>query len=438
MLHKKSLFLVFITLLMISVLFTGCLNTDIPESDWAAKGGDPAFSKQNSVPDEQLVIFGEYPQSLADGSISAIISSKVKIDEVTGLWTVYNVSASVDENGKKRTDSGANEACWEVRYIRTSEIEKEDEYTYNKQVDGTTKIITKEQYEALDEDLRSNYIEDQVYYLGWTGEDGLVHKTYTGAYSSYDVQSGYYSYYTYTIDSIHANSHELIGDKEEKIQTNGNISYFAQANGLYYIVEPIKWIVLEETDSEYVLITASVIDSGRPFNDLYMNVKWDESSIRDWLNGTDEYDDETGSKYNGTWNFFDKAFTDEQAASILTTTNKTPAVELYGSASSADTEDKVYFLSVEEFNKYFITANDGEDSEKTLYPMGFATAYAMKRGATSGKYDEVSWWLRTSGADNYSLAVNRVGLVGDGGYSISDTDIGIRPVIRVAKSAIQK
>ena len=56
-----------------------------------------------------------------------------------------------------------------------------------------------------------------------------------------------------------------------------------------------------------------------------MNVKWDESTMRDWLNGTDDYDDETGSKYNGTWNFFDKAFTKDQADSIVITTNKTPA-----------------------------------------------------------------------------------------------------------------
>lgn len=438
MLHKKSLFVVIITVLMISVLFTGCLNTDIPKSDWTTKGGDPEFSKQNAVPDDQLVIFGEYPQSLADGSISSIISSKVKIDEATGLWTVYNVSASVDQNGKKQSDKDSNKDCWGLRYIRVSEIENEDEYTYNKSIDGTNKIITKDQYEALNEDLRSNYIEDSKYYLGWTGDDGLVHKTYTGAYSSYDVKTGYYNYYTYTIDSIHANSVELIGDKQEENRVLSEISYFAEANGSYYLVEPIKWIVLEETESEYVLISASVLDSGRPFNDLFMNVKWDESTMRDWLNGTDDYDDETGSKYNGTWNFFDKAFTKDQADSIVITTNKTPASELYGVSSSNDTEDKVYLLSVEEFNKYFITENDDENTTKTIYPMGFASAYAIKRGATKGKYNEVSWWLRNSGANNYILAVNRAGTVGEGGYSISDTDIGIRPVIRVLKTAIDK
>ena len=70
--------------------------------------------------------------------------------------------------------------------------------------------------------------------------------------------------------------------------------------------------------------------------------------------------------------------------------------------------------------------------------MGFASAYAIKRGATSGKYNEVSWWLRTSGAATHMLAVNRSATVSEGGFSVNNTDIGIRPVIRVAKDAISK
>ena len=438
MLHRKSIFFVMITLLLIPVLFVGCISTDVPESDWTTKGGDPAFSKQNAVPDEELVVFGTYPQSLADSSISSIISSKVKIDEVTGLWTVYNVSESVDAAGKKSSASDADKSCWQVRYVRTSEIENEDEYTYNKQFDGTNKLITQEEYDLLSDEMKTNYVKDEKYYVGWTGEDGLVHKLYYGAYSSYSVQTGYYDYYTYTIDSIHMNDASLISGKEEVTRTVGDIKYFAEANKSYYLVEPIKWIVLEETESEYMLISASVLDSGRPFNDLYMNSKWDESSIRDWLNGTDEYDDETGSKYSGTWNFFDKAFSNEDKAYLKTSSIKTPASKEYGANASGDTEDQVYLLSVDEFNKYFITASDSAETTKTIYPMGFASAYAIKRGATAGKYDEVSWWLRNPGADLFTLGVNRTGTVSEGGFSISNTDIGIRPVIRVSKDAISK
>ena len=54
--------------------------------------GYPSFSAQERVPDDQLVSFGTYPQSLADSAVSSIIGSKVVIDEVTGLWTVYNIS----------------------------------------------------------------------------------------------------------------------------------------------------------------------------------------------------------------------------------------------------------------------------------------------------------------------------------------------------------
>lgn len=438
MLRRKSILLLLVTVLLVPVLLTGCLVTDFGDSDWTTTGGDPAFSAQERVPEEQLVSFGTYPQSLADGSISSIIGSKVIIDEATGLWTVYNVSISVDKAGKKYSDADADKSCWGVRYVRTAELDNEDEYTYNKSFDGTTKILTEEQYNALDKDIKNNYVEDKNYYLGWTGEDGLVHKTYSGTYSSYDVQTGYYDYYTYEIESLHANEDADIQGKEVEVRTLGDASYFAQANGSYYLVEPIKWIILEETASEYVLISADIIDSGRPFNDTFVNNKWDNSSIRDWLNGTNEYDDETGSKYTGTWNFYDKAFTDEEAAFLVATTNKNAANEQYGSAGCPDTEDKVYLLSSEEFAKYFITPADGSDTTKTLYPMGFASQYAIKRGATAGKHGEASWWLRSTGAETFILGVNRAGVVGEGGFSIVDTDIGVRPVIRVAKDAISK
>ena len=151
MLRKNSFFVVLVTVLLVPVLLTGCLITDFGKSNWSATGGDPAFSAQERVPEDQLVSFGSYPQSLADSSISSIIAAKVVIDEVTGLWTVYNIAVSVDMNGKKRTDADADKACWEVRYVRSSEVDNEDEYTYNKSFDGTKKIITKDEYDALDE-----------------------------------------------------------------------------------------------------------------------------------------------------------------------------------------------------------------------------------------------------------------------------------------------
>lgn len=438
MLRKKSFLLVLMTVLLIPVLLSGCLVTDFGKSDWTATGGDPAFSAQERVPNDQLVSFGTYPQSLADSAVSSIIGSKVVIDEVTGLWTVYNISVSVDMNGKKRTDADADKSCWDVRYVRSSEIDNEDEYTYNKSFDGTKKILTKEEYDALDKDMKSNYVEDKNYYLGWTSEDGLVNKKYTGVYSSYDVKTGYYDYYTYEIESLHANDDAAIEGKEVMKKTDGAVSYYAQANGSYYLVEPIKWIVLEDTGSEYVLIASDILDSGRPFNDVFTNVDWDKSSMRDWLNGTDDYDDETGSKYSGTWNFYDKAFSESDRSFIVTTTNKTAKNEQFGSAGCPDTEDKVYLLSVEELNKYFITVADGKNTTKTLYPMGFASAYAIKRGATAGKHDEVSWWLRTTGASAHMLSVNRSASVSEGGFAVNDKDIGIRPVIRVSKDAISK
>ena len=89
MLRKKSFLLVLMTVLLIPVLLSGCLVTDFGKSDWTATGGDPAFSAQERVPDDQLVSFGTYPQSLAD---SAVFATKIVYRYVLGF--LFKVSKS--------------------------------------------------------------------------------------------------------------------------------------------------------------------------------------------------------------------------------------------------------------------------------------------------------------------------------------------------------
>ena len=67
-----------------------------------------------------------------------------------------------------------------------------------------------------------------------------------------------------------------------------------------------------------------------------------------------------------------------------------------------------------------------------------ATDYAKARGVAAGKDSDANWWLRDPGAITYMLGVNRAGVVTEGGFSVHDMTEGVRPVLRVPSSALQK
>ena len=70
--------------------------------------------------------------------------------------------------------------------------------------------------------------------------------------------------------------------------------------------------------------------------------------------------------------------------------------------------------------------------------MAYATDYAVARGVSVGEDSEANWWLRDPGAKTYMLGVNRAGTVTEGGYSVHDTTEGIRPVLRVPTSLLER
>lgn len=240
-----------------------------------------------------------------------------------------------------------------------------------------------------------------------TDKDGNVTSTVV---TRYDIQSGYYV------------------REETDAEGNTTVNSYAKEGGKYYLVQEIQWIVLKDLGDNYLLIAREAIDSGRPFVDEFAVSNWAESSIRDWLGGTGDYA-KGGVKYLESWNFFDRAFTDSEQQSIAVTKNTTADNDTYKTEGGADTDDKVFFLSAEEFAADFGDALSGQAS---------CTPFAAARGAdTEYKTRGVSWWLRTPGINTYFQGVDRNGDFVEGGFASSDTTVGIRPVIVVAKSAVR-
>ena len=203
----------------------------------------------------------------------------------------------------------------------------------------------------------------------------------------------------------------------------GNIvtyGHYEQDNNTGNGKEAIEWIVIkyDSTTGRSLLLSRYGLDAHRFDASSYQG--WDRSEMRSWLNST----------------FLSNAFTAKEQAGIATTTVKTGnnaewvafAKKKGWSSTSlsggADTQDKVFLLSLEEAMEYGGYSsmenfhNNGSDKMKAI-----PTKYAIAQGASQSYSDKLNgtgccwWWLRSPG-DGSDLA-SRV----SSGGSLLDFDV---------------
>ena len=186
--------------------------------------------------------------------------------------------------------------------------------------------------------------------------------------------------------------------------------------------EEIEWLVLEAQGTKVLLISRYVLDV-KPFNEqINDGAVWEDSWIRKWLN--DE--------------FFSTAFSAEQQGAVQWTevdNSKSQQNVFCHTDGSANTQDRVFFLSYAETEKHSMTI--WIDSYYTQCG-GIPTYYAMQHGI--GKVESCHfqhnatiiypccWWLRTPG--KYRGFADIMGYYGILNEAYVDTaDCGVRPVI---------
>ena len=210
---------------------------------------------------------------------------------------------------------------------------------------------------------------------------------------------------------------------EGEFTVNGSYIFgsYEQDNNLANGAEPIEWIVLDvKEDGSAVLISKYGLDEVQ-YNNALTNVTWENSTMRQWLNGA----------------FFNTAFTEEEQSRIQVTHLENKNNPFYGTPGGNDTDDKVFLLSYEEA---FIYA--GNDKAYSLFAdqpshICYATAYCIDRGASpydGGAGDPINgacwWWLRSSGKiPSWAGSVSSVGYVFPDGSFVSRSAICVRPVI---------
>ena len=191
-----------------------------------------------------------------------------------------------------------------------------------------------------------------------------------------------------------------------------------------YIVDPIKWRVLSNSEKRLFVISDMNLDCKQYHDKRTNNITWEGSSIRAWLNGT----------FDG---FLHDAFESGEQGTIADTLVRNDLIYGFGLDPGNNTTDKIFILSiVESLNtSYGFTNNyNSTDTRKV-----FSTDYAVYNGAKVDDSTGASpWWQRFPGSDypNYAVYVTGDGSIYRYGEIATYTKNAVRPALNINLKSI--
>lgn len=159
------------------------------------------------------------------------------------------------------------------------------------------------------------------------------------------------------------------------------------------IKTPIEWYILDKKDNKYLLLSKYCL-VGKEYNDKEEPVTWEKSSLRYWLNNEDDINN----------SFILNAFSDEEEKKIVTTKLLNNANSDFNVEGGNETFDKIFILSVDEYNKY-LKNNVMKYAAPTKYLLEKNHIYVVEDYKTN--YGEAStfWRLRTPGYNSITTMV---------------------------------
>ena len=169
-----------------------------------------------------------------------------------------------------------------------------------------------------------------------------------------------------------------------------------------------QWRVLEERDGKTLIITEAIID-GRPYHNDLVDITWEHSEMRQYLNST-----------------FYNLFTQEEQSKILETQVSDRDNPWSGTKCGNPTVDKVFLLSYDEVVKYFGDSGDLENRIGWHWVHVDGVGDTPERGGSDFINDQYNkmrrvsrangklgwWWLRSPGGQGQHTA-GSVGGIGE-------------------------
>ena len=234
-----------------------------------------------------------------------------------------------------------------------------------------------------------------------TSKDGSIYnalKNATGWDENNDITIGRTKYRRLKgEDATHYSSNE-----EVQYNWNGNYKTYH-----YFKYEPIKWRVLNRNGNDAFLLADVALDDQK-YNTNYedVDVTWETSSMRSWLNGYGASVNQSKTDYSKK-NFINSAFTSTQKNAIKTTSVVNNNNINYGTTGGNNTSDQVFLLSTSEvYNTdtaagYGFVKNNIDDEARrsrcSTYAHAMGTWRYYDTDAEYTKYNgNVYWRLRSS------------------------------------------
>lgn len=164
-----------------------------------------------------------------------------------------------------------------------------------------------------------------------------------------------------------------------------------------------KWRILDVKNNAALIVAEDIVEQ-RAYHDSYEDITWADCSLRKYLNGE----------------FYDK-FNAIDKSRIVPVLNKNHDNQWYGTKGGADTQDRVFLLSIEEVAcQYF-----GDSSSKLHNPGKNQRYWFERKDENNSKRSAMFnggiwwWWLRSPGRVN----VKAVYIHGDGNIGIQGNNV---------------
>ncbi len=333
-----------------------------------------------------------------------VVTAKAKYER-----NIYKVS--FETNDKNIDDPDAINVKFEERYKSLPTITK-DNYVLVGWHDGEKIVDDRTIFRHPKDIVLTAVWKLQYYYFGRYPQsvvedeeliDILKTLTITNDNGYYEYDGNEYAKLTSKLgiyDVVRFNNGELIEvDKE-----------------YYFLVETIKWYVLEDDDGSLIMTSYFTLDY-LLFHHTYEPViidgetiygnNYELSDIRQWLNNE----------------FYNKAFTDLEKEQIqisfVDNSKNSNEHKMESEYYSNNTYDKVYLLGGVDQRKYYT-------NEQFYEEPWYASDYTKAQTIHMLERDEIGFWLRTPRASEDSSVY-----VGFFSASYVSTSLGVRPVIKI-------
>ena len=183
------------------------------------------------------------------------------------------------------------------------------------------------------------------------------------------------------------------------------------------IYKPMEWYVLAKEDTRMLLLSRECVD-------------WD------FIDGTGRSQtwDHCYARKDLLPAIYSACFTKEEKRMIMPVKLHTAENPVSGTRGGRDTLDLLFFLSIEEFQKYVFP----EAAPARLYLLDKMDIFdPEKENIYEMNYENTTWWLRSPGGkQNCFAVVNRLGELETDGLENDLDEIGIRPAVWIDLNAL--